>query len=621
LNRRARAGASPATATATATMRRSRPAGPCRRPPSPRWAVALALLAASAAAAAAPRAAAAAESLRVEIDGLKGDLKKNVLASLQIEASRKDKDLDESRIRRLHGQAPDEIERALQPFGYYRVVVQSSLSHDGNTWVARYKVDEGPQLKVGSRDVQLLGEGASDAGFEKVVSAFPLHEGEALLQVAYEAGKKEFDDYAAENGYLDGKWEVSQIQIDLATYTSAIVLHYETGPRYHFGPVRFNQHFLRPALLRGYVRFKQGDPLSAHKLLLLQESLADSTYFQRVEVVPRRDEAEGVEVPIDVNLLPAKPQKWTAGLGYGTDTGPRGTLGLELRHLNALGHRFTSEGKLSLVEKSFRTDYLIPGAYPRTDVLDFTVAYADLHPKTSHSENLLIGPSYSFALGRWRQAIALDYQRETYTVGVDKGISVLVIPQDTWSHVYADDRIYPSRGERYTLIVRGGAKALASDVNFAQASAEAKFVHGFGVNHFRLISRATAGYTWTQDFRHLPPTERFFAGGDQSVRGYAYQGIGAHDVKGNVIGGPDTLTGSVELEYRLAQYQRLQKFGVAAFYDAGTAGFSFGGGMRQGTGLGVFWISPIGLLRVYVATALSLPGHPLRLHLTIGPDL
>jgi len=603
----------------------SRRLTPLVRRLTPRRAATVALLAAAAAAAvtmAAPRPAAAAETVRVEIEGLSGELRKNALANLQLETSRKDKDLDESRIRRLHGQAPDEIEQALQPYGYYRVVVDGSLHQDGATWVAHYKVEQGPQLKVTSRDLQVLGEGSGDPGFQKVLNAFPLHEGEGLLHVAYEAGKQAFDDYAAANGYLDGKFLVSQIQIDLATYTSTIVLHYATGPRYRFGPVRFHQHFLHESLLRGYIRFKQGDPLSSNQLLVLQEGLADSSYFQRVEVVPRRDEEVGVEVPIDVNLVPAKPQKWSAGLGYGTDTGPRASLGYELRQINEEGHRFTSEGKVSLIEKSIRTDYLIPGAYPRSDVLDFTVAYADLTPKTSQSLSLLAGPSYSYSVGRWRQAVALDYQRETYTIGVEKGTSDLVIPQDTWTRVYADDRIYPSRGEKYTFMVRGGARALASDVNFFQASADAKFIQSLDRRRrFRLISRAFAGYTATSDFDRLPPTERFFAGGDQSVRGYAYQGIGARDVKGNVIGGPDTVVGSVEVEYRLEQWRALQKFGLATFYDAGTAGFSYGGNLQQGTGLGIFWISPIGLVRVYVATALSLPGHPLRLHLTIGPDL
>jgi translocation and assembly module TamA len=138
---------------------------------------------------------------------------------------------------------------------------------------------------------------------------------------------------------------------------------------------------------------------------------------------------------------------------------------------------------------------------------------------------------------------------------------------------------------------------------------------------FRLISRVFAGYTATDHFDALPPTERFFAGGDQSVRGYAYQGIGAHDAAGNVIGGTDTEVASVELQYRLSQVCLLQKFGLAVFYDAGGAGFNFGSEIKQGTGFGIFWLSPIGPIRVYIATALSIPGNPLRFHFTIGPDL
>jgi translocation and assembly module TamA len=572
---------------------------------------------------AAARPAHAAASLKVEIEGISGELKKNALASMRIEAARKDKDLDETRIRHLHGQAPAEIEQALEPYGYYRVVVQPSLTQEeGGGWVARYRIEPGPQLKVATVDVKLLGAGGKDAGFERLVRAFPLHPGEALLHLAYEAGKKSFDDYAAARGYLDGRFEVSQIRVDLAAYTSAIVLHYQSGPRYLYGPVRFHQDFLKEELLRGYVHFKTGQPIDSNQLLQLQRELADTNYFQRVEVVPRRAEAADLEVPIDVNLVPAKPEKWTAGAGYGTDTGPRGSLGLELRHINDLGHRFTAEGHLSEIEKSIRTDYIIPAILPRTGLLDFTVAYADLTPTTSRSLDFLAGPSYTYPLGRWRNSIALDYQRELFTVGDDHGTSDLVIPQDSLTRVYADDRLYPSHGEKYDLIVRGGAKALASDTNFAQLQADAKFVQSFGTaKRFRLISRALFGVTATDDFHALPPTERFFAGGDQSVRGYAYQGIGALDRNGNVLGGPDSVVASVELQYRLSQYRLLQKFGLATFFDAGGAGTSFGGDLKEGTGAGIFWISPIGPVRVYVATALSIPGHPLRLHLTIGPDL
>jgi translocation and assembly module TamA len=115
---------------------------------------------------------------------------------------------------------------------------------------------------------------------------------------------------------------------------------------------------------------------------------------------------------------------------------------------------------------------------------------------------------------------------------------------------------------------------------------------------------------------------RFFAGGDQSVRGFEYQQLGSLDEEGNVIGGPVLLTGSVELEYRFLQKWRfLEKWGIAAFYDTGNAMESFSGSLERGAGVGLRWVSPIGPIRADAAWALSEPGRPVRFHLTVGPDL
>ena len=55
--------------------------------------------------------------------------------------------------------------------------------------------------------------------------------------------------------------------------------------------------------------------------------------------------------------------------------------------------------------------------------------------------------------------------------------------------------------------------------------------------------------------------------------------------------------------------------------DAGNAIDDFSDSLSSGAGVGVRWRSPIGLIRVDVASALSDSGNPLRLHLVIGPDL
>ncbi len=561
------------------------------------------------------------EKVRIEIDGLDRDLRRNVLATLSLEEARGDKDLDEARIRRLHSRAAEEIETAIQPFGYYRPGVQSNLERDGDTWVARYTVEPGPALKVTHRDLQLQGDGANDAGFQRLVREFPLSEGDTLFHPDYESGKASFEEYAAQNGYLDAAYEENQIRVDLASYTSDVILHYNTGPRYRFGPVRFNQDFLDPNLLKGYITWKQGDPINVNELLKVQDALSDSPYFQRVEVVTRQEEAQGLEVPVDVNLTASARQRWSAGAGYGTDTGPRGTVALELRRINRRGHRGQTEARISQIEKRFSANYQIPGPYPRTDVLTYQVGYADLNTDTSQSHSGLIGAGLTQARGSWREAFGLNYQVEDFEVGVDEGRSKLLIPQASWSRVKADDRISTTKGHRVQLDVRGADESLLSNASFLQAEVQGKLIHSFA-DRFRFITRAEVGWTETGQFRELPPTLRFFAGGDQSVRGYAYQALGPLDEAGNVIGGESLLTGSIELEYRiLDKWRFLEKWGVAAFYDAGNAMQSFSGSLEEGAGVGVRFVSPIGPIRADAAWALTEPGHPVRFHLTVGPDL
>ncbi|HYG63807.1 MAG TPA: autotransporter assembly complex family protein [Thermoanaerobaculia bacterium] len=586
-----------------------------------------------------PGPAADAEKVRIEVEGLERDLERNVRAILSLDEARGDDDLTEDRIRRLHDRAQEEIELALQPFGYYRPTLQSTLERDGDTWVARYVVDPGPPLQVQTRDLRVEGEGADDPAIQEIVREFPLEQGETLYHPDYEEGKAAFDDYAARNGYLDAAFDVSEIRVDLANYTSDVVLHYDTGPRYRFGPVLFHQNFLDPDLLRGYVTFEEGEPLNVDEVLEMQNALSDSPYFERVEVVPRTEQREGLTVPIDVNLTPSKKQRWTTGVGYGTDTGPRGTVGLELRRINRRGHRGRAEARISEIERSFQSSYEVPGPYPRTDVLSYNVGYREEITDDIESESILVGASLSQARGDWREAFSLNLQREDFVVGeLDRGRAELILPQASWSRVEADDRIFTTKGHRLQFEFRGTDDAIGSNVSLVQAEAEGKLIRSFSDN-FRFISRAQVGWTQTDQFRSLPASLRFFGGGDQSVRGYGYQELGrrvcfsveGEELEGDDcdgaaetfnIGGEALLTGSVEVEYQfLEEWRFLKKWGVAAFYDTGNAFESFSGDLESGAGVGLRWLSPIGPIRADVAWALTEEGTPVRFHLTVGPDL
>ena len=114
----------------------------------------------------------------------------------------------------------------------------------------------------------------------------------------------------------------------------------------------------------------------------------------------------------------------------------------------------------------------------------------------------------------------------------------------------------------------------------------------------------------------LPPSVRFFAGGDQSVRGYGYNTLGPVNDQGIVVGGNHLLVGSLELEF-----SHTGSWSSAVFYDVGNAMDNFGDDLKRGTGVGVRYRSVIGMFRLDVASGLDKPGNPWRLHLSIGADL
>ncbi len=170
---------------------------------------------------------------------------------------------------------------------------------------------------------------------------------------------------------------------------------------------------------------------------------------------------------------------------------------------------------------------------------------------------------------------------------------------------------------------------MLSSASFVQMRLHGKFIRSLS-RRSRVIARADLGATHTSsfaEFRNLPPTIRFFAGGDQSVRGFGFRELGPSDldVEGErrVIGGRALATLSVELEQRF-----LERWGVAAFYDAGNA-FEYdadnvsgsAGSLKQGAGLGLRWLSPIGMVRADAALGVSERDLPFRFHLVIGPDL
>ena len=215
----------------------------------------------------------------------------------------------------------------------------------------------------------------------------------------------------------------------------------------------------------------------------------------------------------------------------------------------------------------------------------------------------------------WRNDLSLTLQRAAYEVGLDSGVSTLLVFGVGMARVRADDRIFPTRGSLVGLRLRATPDAWLSDTRFAQIGVEGRLIRSLGP-HTRVLVRAEAGAVLTTDFRSLPASSRYFAGGDRGLRGFGFQSLGPRDTAGNIVGGKRLLVGSLELDHRI-----WDRWGAAVFFDAGNALTSFSDPLEAGTGVGVRWRSPLGLIRVDLAMAVSRDNHPFRLHLNIGPEL
>ncbi len=565
------------------------------------------------------------ETLEVKLEGLTGAELENVRKLLSIEQQKTDPNLFEARIRRLHRNASKEIKQALEPFGYYEPMVSANLTQQTpGHWLATYEIKPGLAVRVTSIDLKLAGEGIHDDQFQALISNFPLHEGDTLDHSRYEAGKRAFLILATENGYRDAQLVTHEIRVQPEQHAADIRLHFDTGRRYRFGKVDFIQvgdlekSQLSSEFLARFLSFEEGTPYSTTRLFDVQNALSDSDYFDIVEMKPRPEKIENFEIPIDIELEPRSKHRYTAGLGYGTDTNFRGSLGWENRQVNSSGHRFKAEAKVSGIKTNITGKYRIPTRNPRTDRIELTSAWLNENVPTTNSESeiFLLGASHTLSRrSGWLETVYLNYQMESFTIANSSGNSSLLLPGISWSRVIANNRIYTRRGVRLLVDFRGTHPILGSKFQLMQMRLQGKLIHPV-LQNGRVILRGDAGLTRIDDFAELPPSLRFFAGGDQSVRGYNYNSLSPKDASGRVLGGEQLLVGSTEYEYSWTE-----KWSSGIFFDIGNAVDDWAQKLKSGAGFGVRWKSPVGLIRLDLAWALSDPNKPMRLHVVIGPDL
>ncbi|MFT4257444.1 MAG: autotransporter assembly complex family protein [Pseudoxanthomonas sp.] len=563
---------------------------------------------------------------KVEVKGLDDELMvENIQAALTLNQSI-GKRLGESRLEYLLQEAQAEAREALEPFGYYSPTItvdapRGAAGEDDRRddhITVTVTVQLGEPVRVRHSHLRIEGEGADDKYLKQDLAAFKPAKGEVFDHTTYETSKLIIVQRLAERGYLDADFLERKVEVTRADHAADIELGWVSGIRYNMGPTRFHQDYFNPGLLDRLVYWEEGSYYHQGKLDRLRQSLVGLDYFSGIDIQPDPESAVDGRVPIDVNLTLAKRSIYTYGLSYGTESGAGVRAGLDRRYVNSRGHKLSAMLDYAQKRKQLSTLYRIPafkwldGWYgigatlydEQTDYIDTRRIEFVGSRSGQINEYLTANVSLHTLRERWRYDTTGGYQYSTLTY-----------PEISAQYVDVDNRLFPRRGFVGTASLRAGVEGAGSDATFGQLRTSVQWHHGVGEVD-RLLVRGEVGTTWTNDLVSMPPSLRFFAGGDRSVRGYAWREVGPRLSNGYALGAKHVVTGSVEYEH----YFNAGPYGMAVFVDTGSA-FDDTPDFQTGVGVGARWRSPIGPVRVDIAHGLDNPDSAVQLYLSIGVGL
>jgi translocation and assembly module TamA len=529
----------------------------------------------------------------VQVQGLEGEVLKNVEMALSPpEGLIKENRVDELLLALFEKEAPERVRQALEPFGYYQPRIQTVLERPEGRLLLSVRVLPGEAVRISSLKIDLRGPGAGEERLQKSLPEFPLKKGDVLRQDLYEEAKKAMREKAVEAGYLEADFSVHTIRLSLAQKSAEIELVLLTGPRYYFGEITFAPPLTYPeSFLRRYLAIKTGRPFSARRLAETRLNLINSERFSEVAIEAPQEEAKDQRVPVRIRLIPAKPKRFKAGVGYETDRGPGLLVRYQDLNFGQQGHEINTELRLSDRFQGLAADYVLPGTISPDNKGTLKAGFNREVTDSFENRSLFSQFEYIHSFGRGRLGSAyLQLLQEDFSIAGQEGLTRMFIPGARfWQRRY-DHLVRPTRGYRYSLESKGSTRALGAEGSFLQFLFQGDSLTPLGQG-FSLLLRGQVGATLQNEpLVNLPPSIRFFAGGDQSVRGYGYQALGPTDA-----------------------------WGLAAFYDVGNAFDDFGNfRLKQGAGLGVRFYTPVGPIRLDLARQIGEIDPGYRFHFSIG---
>jgi translocation and assembly module TamA len=545
--------------------------------------------------------------MRLSIRGLSAELEKNVDARLSLLTP--DKINNSPTFKRYF---ESETQKALRALGYYSPTFEYDDS-DPKTLIV--KVSPGEPIRIKQLNINLNGDGKQDKDFQELLVSQLPQIGDVLNHGVYENFKKGLQNLSLKKGYFDADMPKHQLAVAQFDHQAFWNIDFNTGKRYKFSVVNFPNATIRRDYLQNIVPFKEGDEYSAEDLSLLNRRLSSTNWFNSVVVTPdfphlTADKA----LPIEVATTPRKKNAMDLGLGFSSDNGVHGKISWNKPWINRRGQSFQSSLSLSSPEQIITMSYKIPlKKSPVEQYYTIQSGYKKIDNNDTHSRSYTLGVVRNWDnFEGWQTGLGFNLLRDNFTQGDASFKTFLYYPSLSLSRICSDGNLLTMWGDSQRYSIEGATNKLGSDISLVRFQTQQTWIRSIKQSH-RFIARANFGIIQASNFDRVPPSFRFFAGGDRSIRGYSYQSISPKDKKGKLKGASKLITGSIEYQHNVTD-----SWWGAAFVDTGEAIDKVDKSkFYTGAGLGVRWASPVGPIKFDLATPLN-NKHKGSIHLYIG---